>query len=299
MINEKALAPHLRKMYRSVENPLHGFYGPDSLFWKIGRERVILLGGMSAVLLQIAHPHVGEGVNTHSNFTSDPIGRFQRTFDVVYHIVFGTAEEAIIAANSAYQIHKKVKGALSENIPPRHKKGDRYDANRADLLLWVHSTLVDQSLLGYKLFVGHMTDRQKEEYYEESKTFARLFSIPDKHIPETLADFYEYYNDMIENVLAVGKTGMMMRNKLFFLFPYSIGLPVSYTMAAGMLPERVRKMFGIHWDPVMQLAFHRLCRRVKQIRPFLPSQLRFEPNYLKAAKRLRDAEHANISASAA
>lgn len=286
-------------MYRTVENPLHGFYGPDSLFWKVGRERVILLGGMSAVLLQIAHPHVGEGVNVHSNFTSDPIGRFQRTFDVVHHIVFGTAEEAVIAANSAYQIHKKVKGALSENIPPHHKKGDAYDANRADLLLWVHATLIDQSLLGYKLFVGKMSDKQKEEYYEESKSFALLFGVPQRNIPETLADFYDYYNDMIENVLAVGKTGMMMRNKLFYLFPYSIGLPISYTMAAGMLPPRVREMFKIQWNPAMKIAFHRLCHRVKQIRPFLPPQLRFEPNYLKAVKRLRDAKRGVLSAAAA
>jgi uncharacterized protein (DUF2236 family) len=36
-----------------------GIIGPDTLYWEIASERAIVLGGLSAVLLQVAHPMVG------------------------------------------------------------------------------------------------------------------------------------------------------------------------------------------------------------------------------------------------
>jgi hypothetical protein len=41
-------------------HPLLGFYGPDSMMWRINREAVLLGAGPAALLLQIAHPSVAE-----------------------------------------------------------------------------------------------------------------------------------------------------------------------------------------------------------------------------------------------
>src|SRR5512144_1521758 len=43
-----------------------GFYGPDSIMWRINREAVLLGAGPAALLLQVAHPLVAEGVAQHS-----------------------------------------------------------------------------------------------------------------------------------------------------------------------------------------------------------------------------------------
>ena len=68
-------------------------FSPDSMMWKINREQVVLLGGASAAVLQVAHPQVAMGVAAHSKFRSDSTGRLRRTLDSVYTVAFGTAEE--------------------------------------------------------------------------------------------------------------------------------------------------------------------------------------------------------------
>ena len=56
-------------------DPFLGFYGPDSMMWRINREAVLLGAGPCALLLQIAHPSVARGVAEHSTFESDPFSR--------------------------------------------------------------------------------------------------------------------------------------------------------------------------------------------------------------------------------
>ena len=60
-------------------DPLLGFYGPDSMMWRINREAVLLGAGPTALLLQIAHPLVAEGVAHHSTFEADPFKRLHGT----------------------------------------------------------------------------------------------------------------------------------------------------------------------------------------------------------------------------
>ena len=60
-------------------DPSLGFYGPGTAMWRVNREAVLLGAGPAALLLQIAHPHVAEGVAHHSDFQSDPWRRLRRT----------------------------------------------------------------------------------------------------------------------------------------------------------------------------------------------------------------------------
>ena len=39
-----------------------GLTGPGSVTWRVSRERVVPLGGLSALLLQLSHPLVAAGV---------------------------------------------------------------------------------------------------------------------------------------------------------------------------------------------------------------------------------------------
>ncbi|MGH2511842.1 MAG: oxygenase MpaB family protein, partial [Candidatus Limnocylindrales bacterium] len=55
-----------------------GLYGPDSEAWRLNREAMLLLGaGPRALLMQLAHPLVAEGVDQHSTFRTDPWGRLR------------------------------------------------------------------------------------------------------------------------------------------------------------------------------------------------------------------------------
>jgi uncharacterized protein (DUF2236 family) len=75
-------------------HPLLGFYGPDTMMWRINREAVLLGCGPAALLLQIAHPMVARGVAEHSNFESDPFRRLHGTINTTMALVFGDGEAA-------------------------------------------------------------------------------------------------------------------------------------------------------------------------------------------------------------
>jgi uncharacterized protein (DUF2236 family) len=73
-----------RKPAVPLPDPVLGFYGPGSAMWRVNREAVLLAAGQTALLLQIAHPHVAEGVAHHSDFEADPWRRLRGTLRVFH-----------------------------------------------------------------------------------------------------------------------------------------------------------------------------------------------------------------------
>src|SRR3954470_5114574 len=92
--------------------PVAGVFGPDTVTWQIDREAVIFLGAGRALLLQLAHPWVAAAIAEHSRTFADPIGRFHRTFNITFRIVFGTLEQALAAARRLHRRHAAVKEIL-------------------------------------------------------------------------------------------------------------------------------------------------------------------------------------------
>src|SRR5439155_12475986 len=125
---------------------------------RITRERVMLLGGPRALLLQIAHPMVAAGVADHSGFDRDPWERLWSTLDVVLDVVFGDTVRAGAAASRVTALHHDVAGSR-DGIP--------YRALDPDLLLCVHATLVDSALVTSRTFVEPPSAPAEEAYYQE------------------------------------------------------------------------------------------------------------------------------------
>src|SRR5437764_5598177 len=166
-----------------------GLFGPGSLTWRVNREGVLLLGGGRALVLQVAHPLVAAGVAQHSNYREDPWGRLYRTLDIVTTIVFGTSEESEEAAARLHRVHSRVTGVADD--------GTAYEANDPDLLMWVHATLVDTSLLIYTTYVGTLTQAEREAYYQEQKLLGTRFGVPWERQPDNYADFSRYFDEVV------------------------------------------------------------------------------------------------------
>jgi len=275
----------LQHMAEEVERPVEGFFGPDSMFWKVSRENSLLLVGASAALLQLAHPMVAAGVAKYSDFDKDPFGRFHRTFQIVYKITFGNVEEAIQAGAIAWHIHSQINGALPENAGA-FQEGHTYNANQPDLLLWVHATLIQQAIAAYEAFVAPLSDDEKARYYEDTRIFGQLFGIPEETIPPDLPSFYEYFDDTVEHTLGVAETGMKMRRTLLNGFPQALGAPFSYLMAGAFLPPKTRGQFELPWNWGMEQCFKGVRASVHATLPMYPARLRYVPEYLHALKRV-------------
>src|SRR3954447_16634607 len=176
-----------------------GLFGPDSLTWRVNSQGVLLFGGGTALILQVAHPLVAAGVSQHSGYREDPWGRLYRTLDVTTRIVFGDARASRAAARELRAVHARVRGVADDGTP--------YDARDPDLLLWVWATLVDTSILVYTRYVRPLSAGDLDRYCAERRRFGQAVGIPAGRFPEGHAGLSEYVALMVERELRVTEVG--------------------------------------------------------------------------------------------
>jgi len=280
---KEELPPDIAEVVDEADDPELGFYGPGSAMWKVARENAVLLAGVAAALLQVAHPKVAAGVEEHSDYESDTFGRFRRTFEIVDAITFADAPSAVEASLEVRDIHREVVGELPDDVG-RFDEGDGYYANDPELLLWVNATLVEQALAGYTTYVGELSQREQEAYYEDTKIFGRMMGIPSDILPEDLDAFYDYYRETIEEDIAVGEEGMRIKETLFN--QYRPLRPFLGLVAGGTLPAKARVEFGIDWGPARRRAFERFAHTARATVHRLPDAVRYNSEYRESVRRL-------------
>ena len=89
VVTRDQLEAHLADLRAQVGDPHAGVFGPGSAAWTIASDVGLFVGSGRAALLQLAHPMVAYAIDQHSHTRADVLGRFQRTFDNVFAMVFG------------------------------------------------------------------------------------------------------------------------------------------------------------------------------------------------------------------
>lgn len=288
-VSREDLEAMIGALRSEVPDPRVGMYGPGSVSWRVNREAVILLGGGRAALLQLAHPFVAHAIAQHSTTQHDPIGRFRRTFQNVFAMVFGDLDHAIDSARRVHTVHTKIRGAIDEHIGP-FARGDRYQANDEDALFWVHATLVDSALQVFELVLGPLSAVDKERYYQESRRFARLFGIPDRVMPDDHPGFVRYMDRMLgSGIIAVSRPALEMRHFLFQP-PRRLHTPLAAwyrTFTAGLMPSSLRGPFELPFGPLERAVFAGSVPSLRVAHRALPRRLRYFPDYVEAHRRIR------------
>jgi len=270
-----------------------GYFGPESVIWRVAGEAALVLGGGRAVLLQLAHPLVAAGVGAHSAYASDPWQRFQDTLNLTQDLVFGTRAEAREAARTINRLHVHVRGALDAAAGP-YAAGAGYRAQAPDLLLWVLATLIDTALQVYPLLVGPLSRAEQERYYQEERAGAILLGLPARAIPATLDAFEVYMREMLAgDVLAVTPEARRVAHAIMHFtapFPWWPTLwPARALMCQvtiGLLPERLRAAYGLTWQPWQDACLARELAALRLALPLLPPVVRYLPQARAARRRV-------------
>jgi uncharacterized protein (DUF2236 family) len=264
-----------------------GVFGPDSVMWRIDREAAVFLGAGRALLLQLAHPWVAAAIAQHSRTLADPIGRFHRTFNVVFTMVFGSTGQALAAARALHRRHNGIAGVLTESAGA-YPAGSSYRANEVAALRWVYATLTDSALVAYQLVRPPLSNVQREQYYAESRLFAALFGIPQSTLPESWTGFTDYFAEMIgSDNLAVGDVARRIAAALFLGAGTGWRIPAWYrALTARQMPVRLRDDFALAYGPVEHRAAERALAVVRYIYPLMPSSLHYVGPYQEACARL-------------
>jgi uncharacterized protein (DUF2236 family) len=145
---------------------------PDSVSWRIFKNPVALfIGGVAAVILELADPAVRTGVWEHSSFRRDPVRRLQRTGLAAMITVYGARSTAEAMIAGVVRMHDKVKGETPA--------GEKYHANDIDLLTWVQATAAYGFAEAFNRYV-HPLDRDTlDRLYAEGAPAARLYGALD------------------------------------------------------------------------------------------------------------------------
>lgn len=172
-----------------------GWFGPDSVTWRIHSDVSMFIGGIRALLLQTVHPLAMAGVAEHSNYEEDPLGRLQRTGGFVAHTTFGSVETAEAAVAMVQRVHSRVKGTAPDGRP--------YDAQDPDLLLWVHCAEIDSFRRTYQLYgAERLRHREVDAYISETAVVAE--ALGSSRAPRSRVEMRKYFLD-VEPELKVGR----------------------------------------------------------------------------------------------
>ena len=162
---------------------------------RVQGERVLMISGPRALLMQAAHPLAVEGLLAHTGSLDEPYERLRRTAEVMTAIGFGTREEGEAAARRVRAMHRRVRGTLSRDAGP-FRAGTPYAADDPELLMWVLFTLVDSGMVVYERFVASMSREEKEAYWADFRVVGEQFGLPPERMPADLDALRDYERGM-------------------------------------------------------------------------------------------------------
>src|SRR5258708_20598481 len=162
-----------------------GFFGPASVTWKISGDLSAPVAGLRALMIQALHPLAMAGVDQHSDWRADPVGRLAATSSYLATLTFGERSAAERAAARVRRIHERVTGVAPET-------GQPYDASDPALLLWVHAALVDSNIAAGDLFGTPLSPDDADRYTEEMVVAAQLVGVPVELVPDSSAALAKY-----------------------------------------------------------------------------------------------------------
>jgi uncharacterized protein (DUF2236 family) len=288
-------------------------YGPGSAGWRYNREATLLLGaGPRALLLQVAHPLVAEGVAQHSDFQADPWGRLAGTLRSYLRIVYGTADSARDEIARLTRLHAQVTGPVQDpGVAARF--GSRYRALDPALSLWVHATLIDSLLVANDRWATPIPTDVRARFYAETRPVGRAFGVPDDLLPRDVDAFDAYVASMLADDGPVHPTDTSRTLAASILRPPLAGVvsgrvdtllgpaaPAARALlslvpqpavdalllpAVGLLPARTRAEYGLRWGPVEQAIDAWLVTAWRFWMPRVPPSLRWFPQALAAEAR--------------
>jgi uncharacterized protein (DUF2236 family) len=236
---------------------------PDSVSWRVFKNPVALfVGGVTAVILELAEPRVRTGVWEHSSFKTDPLTRLKRTGLAAMVTVYGARSVAEAMIAGVGRQHARVGGVTPD--------GAAYQASDVELLDWVQATASFGFMGAYHSLVEPLSAVERDRFYSEAAPAARLYGalgaprseaaweaqlaamLPKLERSEIVLEFLE----LMRGVKAAGPLSRLQHPLI--------------RAAVGLVPEAVRDVLGLgpEWLPrALELPVIRAAARLADRTP--------------------------------
>jgi uncharacterized protein (DUF2236 family) len=247
----------------------YGFFGPDSVTWKVWSYPTSLtVGFQRSVVVEELDPALVAAVDATKAIRDRPRTRYDRTLRYFALVAFGDSRTTSKAADVLVKVHSKAIG-----IEPG--SGLPYDANDPQSQLWIHLTAWHSILYSYERYgPGRLSDAEERQYWAECARAAELQTCDPVDVPRDRDGIRAYFERMRPQLVGSAVAQDTMRHLLRaevmlppqprVLHPFT--LVVSRVMRAATIatmPRWMRDMSGLHQPravdaavrPLMLIAF--------------------------------------------
>ncbi|WP_411732545.1 oxygenase MpaB family protein [Paeniglutamicibacter sp.] len=222
-------------------------------FRRYAADSSLVLGGLAAILLQLAHPVVARGVAQSSSFARDPLSRLRRTLAYVYAVHLGSPQQRVIAVQHVDSAHARVAGARD-----------------AGPQLWVTATLAHTGVQVHELLYGPLAADLAAETHAASGELGMSLQLPANAWPADRAAFDRYWDATLptlevgDDARAVAAELLAARAAPWWL---RLALPAAREFTAVLLPPRLRDAYGLPDHPRRGRAVVQVARVLARVMP--------------------------------
>ena len=277
-----ATASQFREIPFRPAGPGEGYFEDDSLIRRVNRELVVAFSGARALLLQASHPVMFEGFFIKSEAKEAAHARLARTATIMNTIYFGRRDDADQMTDRVREVHTQINGVLEEPAG-KYPAGTPYAADDPQFLLWTLAALVDSADKLYRLYVDELTRDERDALWGDYRLVGKLFGLQEDEMPATIEGFDAYMTEMVEGDQLFVTESARDESLAIVLHPpapfYMRGLVEAVNfIIIGSLPEKIRRGYGLSWDPLretMRIGGAAYTKRV--LLPLLPQMIRNTP----------------------
>jgi uncharacterized protein (DUF2236 family) len=244
-----------------------GLFGPDSVAWRVHANPVALaVGGVAAVILELAEPRVRTGVWAHSSFRTDPLGRMQRTGESLLVTTFAPTAAAQARIAMVGRMHGPVAGVTPE--------GEAYSALDPELAGWVHATAAWGFLSAYDRYVAPVPPAEQDRYFREGAAVGRAFGAADP--PQSSAEARAWLQRMrprlIPNPILDEFLRLVSRTSPLGLAGRALQ-PVVVAAAIDLVPPDLQAQLGLPQTPLRRELGRTVLPRLARLAARTPAPL--------------------------
>jgi len=277
-----ATASQFREIPFRPAGPGEGYFEDDSLIRRVNRELVVAFSGARALLMQASHPVMFEGFFIKSEAKEAAHARLARTATIMNTIYFGRRDDADQMTDRVREVHTHINGVLEEPAG-KYPAGTPYAADDPQFLLWTLAALVDSADKLYRLYVDELTRDERDALWGDYRLVGKLFGLQEDEMPATIEGFDAYMAEMVEGDQLFVTESARDESLAIVLHPpapfYMRGLVEAVNfIIIGSLPEKIRRGYGLSWDPLretMRIGGAAYTKRV--LLPLLPQMIRNTP----------------------
>ena len=255
----------------------YGFFGPDSVTWKVwGYPTSLTIGFQRAVVIEELDPALVAAVDRTHEIYNRPRTRYDRTLRYFAMVAFDDSAATTKAADVLVKVHSKAVG-----VDP--VTGKTYDANDPESQLWIHLTAWHSILVAYEKYgPGRLSEAEEKQYWAECALAAELQTCDPADVPRDRDGVRRYFEQMRPRLIAsdIAKQAMnhllraevMLPEMPWYLRPATLATTAFIRRGTlATMPRWMRSMSGLPTSrtldalvvPPLRVAFAAISRSTR------------------------------------